>query len=245
MLKSFLLSMGVTMSLFGQIHEIQSIKEVRKHLPKEEKPLCIFDVDYTLTMPQDPRGQLPNILKYRHIYKDLYKGISEDQANLVRVHLVGDGESVLIEDSAVELIQELKDKGCPVMAFTASTRYHKGDGSWRAKRLKRLGVDFETGAADIAPDSEVFNGGVLFGNFEKLKGPPLIKFLDTAHVKPNMVIAVDDKEVHLKSMEEELNALGIDFIGLVYRGSRHYPSEEVTEESFIQFYKDLRDVVEG
>lgn len=245
MFKSLLLCMGVSMSLFGQIHEIQSLQEIKRHLPKEESTLCIFDVDYTLTMPEDPYAHLPNIIKYRHVYRSVYKEISDDLGNLIRLHLVGDGDSILIEETTPDLLEELKKQGVLLMAYTASNRYHKGDGHWRQAQLTKLGIDFTTYAHMIAPESDCFCGGVLFGNFPKLKGPPLIKFLETAHVQPTMIVAVDDKKIHLESMEKELADLGIGFIGLWYEGAKSFQTSEVTEEGFINYYDNLRKIAES
>ena len=238
MFRTVILSMGLSMSLFGQIHEIDSITEVPAYIESVDTSLCIFDIDYTLIMPKNPSGHLPNIIKHMDHYKKVYSDLTAEEVNTVRMNLVGEGNSVIIEENSPTLIKDLMDQGVYVMGFTAGLRYHGTNGDWRGDDLKSVGFDFESTCDQIAPASESFHRGVLYGNFEKLKGPKLRTFLQEAHIKPSVVVMVDDKLVHLMSVEKELSDLGISFIGLKYKGARNYKCDEVSfEELQDHFYK--------
>lgn len=245
MLKSLLMSLGTCASLCASLHQIDSIEEVRKYVPENGNTLCVFDVDYTLTMPSNPHAQLSNIIKYSYIYRDNYKGLTKDQGNQIRLDLMNDSDPILIEETSAKLIDDLRAKGVKVMACTASHRYYKGDGDWRARGLLKVGVDFSQQADVIAPSSDTFYKGILSCNFAKLKGPPLVSLLATSNYKPTTVVVVDDKDIHLESIETELSKMGIEVIGLHYQGAKNYPAEEVTEKSFIDYFTGLRSKVES
>ncbi len=244
-MKSFLVfAWGISMSLSAQIVEITTIEDVSKFVHTPKGALCIFDVDYTLTMPKEPACQMPNIIKYIQVFKAVYEGLSDDVANLLKMHIVGDGDSIMIEEGALDVLQQLKNNGSYLMAFTAANRTHQGNGDWRNRQLESLGIHFHKQEIALAPESEVYHKGVLYGNFVEEKGGTLIKWLSTAYIKPQLIVAVDDDLKHLKAMERELQGSSVEFVGLHYKGAKQYKSQEVSEEQFKDYYKNLRKLVE-
>lgn len=49
--------------------------------------------------------------------------------------------------------------------------------------------------------------------------------------KPSRVIFIDDKVSYLNSMGPPLASLGIEYIGIHYRGSEHVPATDLSEEA--------------
>lgn len=99
-----------------------------------------------------------------------------------------------------------------------------------------LKIDF----SDRSPEAVVletaypthFEKGVIFASMDNPKGTVFRQFIEKSEKKPRKVIFIDDAKHHLEHMEQELQNLGIEYIGFHYTRStdRPFDSEKATEE---------------
>lgn len=139
----------------------------------------------------------------------------------------------LIDPSTPNFIQKLQDRNIPILGFTAlDTSVIPKIGSiptWRARELKRLGINFLHGSCFPKESFEftefpsfrgtfpVYEDGILYSNVTPSKGAVLTAFLNKISQKPSRIVFVDDSLENLQSVEQELKKLGIPFLGIHYK----------------------------
>lgn len=227
---------------------------------KPEDVLVAFDIDMTLTQPDHPAAYYPTIIKYRKTYKEITEPLSNEQHDLLLMHMVSDVRQKLVEDSTPAVIQALQDQGIRVIAFTASLTGRMGTCNRLEERrynhLKSLGLNFERAfllqeiifkdLPSYRNNYPVFYKGVLCSNGEKgktSKGSVLVAFLQALNIKPEVIILVDDKKKHLEDVEVFLNIHNPDvcFIGIEYKGAFSYVPPEMSEQDFRTFWQEIAD----
>lgn len=228
--------------LFGEILEINRIDEASEKLSHvSPSSLVLFDVDYTLLLPQDaimqPCGEVLR-KKYR---KEILEKTPHDSAQkytpddlFSRVWLAQ--KNGLVEDKLPSVIADLQKRSIKVMGLTAAVGEKFGvipsGADWRIEELRRCQISF----APAFPDHAVlrfpslttksyvplFQGGILFSALAP-KGAVLEAFLQAIQWKPEEVVFFDDRLPYLQSVEEAMARMGIPFLGFYYRAAEQIP----------------------
>lgn len=212
----------------------------------DEETLVVFDVDLTLIVPQDL------VLRGRDKFWPLAKQKTsklQDGGERCLSLLLLQSKSQLIDPKVLDLIEALKKKNVPVMALTAIPSGKFGlipnVEDWRIQQLASLGLHF----GSTAPYAEeihftefqgkgnppIFKQGVIAsGRYPK--GKVLASFLRKIDWQPKRVIFIDDLINFVKSVETEMDKLGIDHTSYLYTAADELPSE--FNEEFAHFRLD-------
>lgn len=187
--------------------------------------LVVLDIDDTLLIPQQSLGNDCWFTHRMRRYEEAGSGKSEALEKAL-----ADWQGVrmltkvrIVEEGTAEIINSLQEQGVSVMALTTQ-------GLALATRtilqLDSLGIQL----AQTAPTMEdiyfingtfkhqqgvLFREGVLFTSGTK-KGTALLTLLSKTELTPTRVIFINDKLTHLRDVEESLEEVGLDFIGLRY-----------------------------
>lgn len=232
--------------------KMYSLSELAPLLTKPKETLLVFDVDYTLTQPNEPAFQFVNFVKNKELIQGVFDSLSHGErdifSNLMVFHLCGNST---IEEESPSIIRELQEMGIKTIALTASmTAPLKRQCliQKRLKNLKELGFDFSQTFKNIKPqyfdslDSNYkshpyFEKGVLFSNGENpknYKGEVLLKFLSLIKWKPKQIVLVDDRLQNHQAVHQALADTHpeISFLGIHFLGALKFPSREVAKEDF-------------
>jgi hypothetical protein len=221
--------------LFGSIVKMEEIKHFEKEVGDlDNHSLVLFDVDETLIVPKDailsPRG--------RHLSRKLMVEILGNPAivppgkypeGFLLGRVLTTAQFAIVEPQCLTVIQELQNRGIPVIALTAAEAAQMGEiedfADFRVNQLREFGFDFrgtfpKTDSLKLAKSSEkkfhpLFKSGVLFSS-DHPKGEVLKQFLSELQLFPKKVVFVDDRLDFLQSVEGAMNELGIEFIGFHY-----------------------------
>lgn len=126
-----------------------------------------------------------------------------------------------IEAKAPALIRELQDRKITVLGLTARSRktsYAKNFDLITRNQLGSIGISFEQ---SILPQEfqrklpKEFAYGIIFTD-QKLKGPVLVKFLQTLNYRPAKIVTLDDSPMQISSLDEALAGIDIPFVGFRY-----------------------------
>lgn len=215
---------------------MNAMEDLYRHL--EELPaetLFIFDIDYVITMPQDPLLQILASEEARSHLGPMLKELSHDEHHLFYTLTVLQGEQRLVEATTRAVLDNISAKGHRLMALTAlHVAQVRGCDTTLARigELRRLGIDFAQAFPHVEPFfvleelTHYFHGkptyreGVLFSNsFSHDKGTVLNAFLKAIDHRPPAIVFVDDLQENILDVERTAHALGIPFWGLHYRGA--------------------------
>lgn len=145
----------------------------------------------------------------------------------------------LIEPMIIQKIEELQQRGIPVIVCSAINTGNHGSiqrlEQWRYEHLKSLGFQGTFGdlIIDFPPINNhhpVFYKGILATDTLN-KGPIIGQFLDTIHLSPKKIIMFDDTKEYLESVQQECKKRNIAFQGYLYQGAKTKP----WDEELIQF----------
>lgn len=215
-----------------EIHQISDLEEAIK--PLKSSDWLLFDIDYTLTEPSEPALQMGVIKQNKERFRNELAKFTDEQKLLVPVLMVTQVESQLTDPSVPNLIQKLQDQKIQLLGFTAvDTSVIPEIGfipTWRAKELKRLGINFHPTTASFPKEKieftefpsfrgtfPLYKDGILYSNVTPSKGSILKAFLSKIDQTPSRIIFVDDSLENLQSVEAELQNLGIPYLGIHYR----------------------------
>ena len=239
MLKQFF-SLLVCVFLFGCIDatilEVRSLQEVEEVLfESSTSTLVAWDSDDTLHVAKDAILQPANhdifrMLAYKY-KQNLAPGVYEKLVSI----LLTKREIRLVESHTARIIHSLQHKGVPNIVLTAM---HTGPcGSipsmeeWRFNELKKLGLNFTQAYPDVPhlsfekefsryENTPKFYHGILCSS-EVPKGKVLVAFFHRTGWFPNKVIFFDDKFENIESVNQEMEALGIDVLACHYVVTAH------------------------
>lgn len=256
--------------LYGEIFKAPDMISVQKTIEnalKTYKPSEIFvafDVDLTLTVPSEKAAQMPNILQHKKIYKKIMERLNPAQQYVI-LNLLAEASihSLIEEKEMVSILKNLHAKGIKTIAFSACLSGPLGNISrmeiWRYTTLKNLRLDFNVSFAPIIEIEltdipaflnrhPVFYKGVLCASNpigQTTKGPVLNAFLKTMALSPKLIIMVDDTRDHLVDIEASLKTYDptLKFIGIEYTKGRELTNGPISEEQFIDFWKNLETKV--
>jgi hypothetical protein len=205
--------------------------------------LAVFDIDNVLLIPKEPAFQLPNMKKYKDIFKKYTKSLSTEELDVFLNLIIQRYPSQLLEPGIPQLIQQLIKQGVRPIALTAVWSDRPGI-SRRHDDLLRFGVDFSASFPKI-PHTEfkdfpkyrgrhpIFDRGIIYANGVQVdKGRVLVDFLKKANLHPKQIIFVDDLRKNLDAIQAALEPLGIAFVGLEYTGSQVFPATPIDSETF-------------
>lgn len=234
-----------------EVYTLQAVEQECSTLDKNS--LALFDVDYTLIVPDDailrPLGEE---LKKKIVSKTLNDPFVVPEGKYPRGYLSSKimlhAKSSLVDPQSLLLIKNLQDKHVPTIAITAMPAGKFGIienlADWRIEELKQFGFDFsnafpKTAYVDLQKEKgkefkPLFKSGVLFTS-KHPKGDILKQFLQMIHFHPNKVILVDDRMEYLESVESVLSEMGIEFFGFYYTAAEKLPCTIDEELAKFQF----------
>ena len=207
----------LSLPLFAVIIETPHFQNLTQYI--EAETLVILDIDDTLLLPVQTLGsdvwfvhRLQQLKKMTDPSSALDKALAEWEAirHLTKVQIVEEGSD--------RIVKELQDKNIPVMCLTTqglalATR--------TVNQLRSLNIEPTLTAPSkedlyfINQHGVLYRQGVLFTSGSP-KGPALIKLLDLMKFHPKHIVFINDKETHLRDVEESVLAQGIRFTGLRY-----------------------------
>lgn len=209
----------------------------------------IFDVDYTLTMPEIMLGKRSYPISKKNMMQAL-SGI-KDKDSFDRTY----SSSIffprrLIDEKTPEVLSDLRKMGAKVFALTAAL----GKESLRRlrfDRLKLMGVDFsdafdfsEVLLDDIPPFlgyRACYSEGILYANGEHgpncNKGRVLTSFMEKIGRKPSCIVFIDDRKKNLEDLQKTFENTDIKFLGILYIDEKEY--EEVPCAAISEQLADL------
>lgn len=224
--------------LQGVIIETAHFHEICEHI--RPNTLVLLDIDDTLIIPQQTLGSdvwfIHQLKNYREEYSSeeaLDKALADWEA--IR-HLT---QMKIVEEGTPEIVKKLQEQQVTVMCLTTqglalATR--------TVNQLIALGID-PIVTAPSREDHYFLNGhgvlyrhGVLFTSGTP-KGPALVKLLDILGITPEHVVFINDKQTHLRDVEETLNCRQIPFTGLRYTYSDDRVNQFNPEIAKIQWEK--------
>jgi len=219
--------------------------------------LLLFDVDLTLTVPEEPAVQIPFIEKYQDQLKLITSGLSEEQIFLLVSLATKKARQVLVEKKAPLVIKELQKKKIKIIALSSSITGSLGSikrvEEWRYSVLKKLGICFDktfsqitdlpiTGIFSYRNQHPVYYRGVLCTNSpKKIKGKTLITFLKKINYSPKIIIFVDDQKENLAEVSESIKqySTNIEFLGVEYKKGKQFTSGYVSEQAFFLYWENI------
>lgn len=194
-------------TLFASIIQIGSLGQIPCDSPPST--LYFFDIDDTLI-------DSPYMLGSKAWRKYLVESVPEKH-DLFTLFVARHSPVDFIEGYAPVLIEKLQKKGCGVFGLTARERniwYYtpmEGVDALTLAQLEAAEIFLDSCALEKAYPSLTaapeYYRGVFFADIEP-KGGYLTKLFQNMH--PEKVVFVDDKLSQVESVEEALNALGIE-----------------------------------
>jgi hypothetical protein len=235
----FLLSLFlISFSLNASIIETKSFQEVPSHITKDS--LVLLDIDDTLLIPVQMLG-CDEWFKHR-LEMHMKKGISFSHALDISLaeweairHL---SQMEIVEPGSENIVRKMQDDGFSIMGLTTQgvALSHR-----TVKQLLSHNIDLSKSAPFKEPYyfeqkdlGVLFRKGVLFTSGTS-KGKALFTLCDHFGFKPKKIVFVNDKESHLKDVEEEAEKRGVEFVGLRYGFSDDRKSQFDPDVAHIQF----------
>lgn len=230
--------------LLANIIEIANLNDVGKEfLQLDDNSLVLFDVDYTLLIPNDailrPCGQLLVNKFIKEILENPFVVPPEKYTQgYFLSQILTQAKSSLVDEKSLPLIKCLQDKKIRTIALTASPAGKLGIidnmADWRIDELKKFGFDFTSAFPGVQflefpkrEDKEfhpIFKSGILFSS-KHSKGDILKQFLKSIHWMPSKVIFIDDRLEYLQSVANVLKEMGINFTGFHYIAAEKFRCE--------------------
>jgi hypothetical protein len=208
-----------TIKISAVIVEVPHFKNLLNYI--KPSSLILLDIDDTLLIPtqmlgcdewfMDRTDELIN--KGMSKRQALEQTISEWEAirNITNMQIVEEGTDLIVK--------RLQDEGFCVMCLTTqgfalATRTHTQLSACNFDMLRtaptKEGYYFEIQGHGI-----LYSNGMLFTS-GRHKGKALQTLLNFINIKPDHVVFINDKESHLKEIEETMQVMGIEFVGLRY-----------------------------
>jgi FMN phosphatase YigB (HAD superfamily) len=229
------------------IRVIDSIAEVQDELKNaSENVLFVFDIDETLIAPSndifyirfrdinDFDISVIDFVNQLRSKLDVINHKTKDTYFLEKITSAAFAASTFepIEETTVEMIHYLQKKMVRVIALTSSSSgrcFHvENMKEWRHANLSEIGLDFsesfdiqEIEFDDMPPaygSYPVFYRGILCAASNP-KGKILATFLKKIEWKPSRIIFFDDDYENCKSVDSEMETLGLSIQCYCYRAA--------------------------
>lgn len=201
-----------------QIHEIEEIEEILNHLT--EKSLLLLDIDNTLIEPTQHLGterwlysRIEHYAKEGAMAREAF-----DKAHIEWMSVQGLTKVQSVEEQTVPLIQQLQERGVPIMGLTAR---NLSLSAVTVQQLMSVGIDFrktaphDGGCYFHSNEGILFRDGILF-SANTPKHNAFAMFLDEVDHSPEHLVFVDDKQFHLLPFGLYASEKKVPFVGLRY-----------------------------
>jgi hypothetical protein len=225
-------------SFLGADAKIFSTSDLRQveEVIGEGEGLVLLDVDGTLIVPEDAiLRPAADALLDQLLGGDKIQMLPTGNRYIFREILLKASHR-LVDPQSIPLIQNLQERGIPVVAFTALPRGKVGDvesvADYRLEELARFGFDFSPafahlGTLELPKDADkefspFFKQGVLFSSLHS-KGDVFKSFLRASGYRPKWVILIDDQMKYVQSVEKAAKELGIEYVGIHYTAADELP----------------------
>lgn len=249
--------------LEGKTIEITAMKDILKNIDfileryDKEDILLAFDIDLTLTVPDEPAVQIPYLNKYHVLLQKIMSGLNNDQGFLLFSIATKKPPQILIDVKTPSIIKKLQKKGIKIIALSSSITGELGSikrvEEWRYDALKKFGVVFDlsfpqitdlilTDIVSYRDQHPVFYQGILCTNSQKkIKGKTLMVFLKKINYSPKIIILVDDQKDNLNEMYEAIKQSNsdIEFLGIEYKVGKQFTSANISEQEFIAYWLNI------
>ncbi len=217
-------------SSYPQFEKLHSYEDLLAQSIECSETLVLFDIDDTLIWLPWPNFTWPLRL---HVLWNFPDFIHADQWEHVYSKLWQQANFMLIEPVVVELINQLKSRGCTVLGLTSMESGAYGVISsmseWRYQTLKHFGIEFTqkfgnhtlTSLPAYRDNYPMLYKGILCAN-QQPKGKVLEAFLKQLGLKPNKIISFDDEPGALQSIRDTCETLHIPVACYQYTGAERY-----------------------
>ncbi len=229
--------------LTAEIKEINDITNVKQYA-KDNSTLVLFDLDNTVLKSKSPWGRDECFSASLNYLQNKHNISISDAVQIVlpsyRMAVYNEGIN-LVEKKVTNVINNLKENGKHVIALTARSTYKLVDTT--QKQLNNHGIQFSFYNKQInnfANTTKLENALFAFGIMScanNNKGTCLKHLLQYLKIKPTKIVFIDDKRKYLEQVEETLNSLGIEFLGLRYG----FCDKEVASFTLTDTDKELLD----
>lgn len=225
MYKKLSLLVFACFAVSARIDEIQTIADFLHEVNQEtrgqspEDVLIIFDIDNTLACPPSNLGA-DQWFEYMVRQKQQEGHSLSDAITLVLpkyfyVHFTIPLRAV--EHTTCDVVHALQQRNFNVICLTARSVQLAERTS---KQLAHIGLSFSmnsvpTELALTLPQPALYHQGIIFCGLNT-KDAGLTKFFDRIGFYPKKIIMIDDKIKYLHAVENSVQKLGIDFVGLRY-----------------------------
>ena len=252
--------------LQGSLQAYPKLEQLEELLPyiKEanDQTLIVFDINFTLTMPDDPAFHMTLIKQNSARIQQWIKDLTEEEKFWLAIYIVVKGQSNLIEKNFPLLLASLQQKGIKTLALTACpSAYLPSLGQsieLREREFEAMGLHFKRSFPLVSPFSMTnfkghygcypgFYHGILFCNCTRsldtaglaTKDEVLVHFLEKIHWKPEYIVMVDDEPQNLDHMAQAMQALGVHYTGLHYIGAQTLSAPNLSEEAMHNTWAEL------
>ena len=202
------IALSLTLLLSGAAHaEIKQIQTMTEILPYvTADTLLVFDLDNTVINPIQTLGS-------DQWFQYLLKSNSVDQSVAIWSQIQPYTRVEAVEAVTPDLIANAQENGLKVMALTARPSTLADT---TISQLASVGVDFLMSPVydqdvnlgdDTAPK---YISGIEFVSPKFTKGDALVAFLNRIGYKPRRVVFVDDTPKHTVTVNQALDAAGIE-----------------------------------
>jgi hypothetical protein len=223
------------MDISAIIMETSSLEVIENAIQQlDDDALVVFDVDYTLIVPNDliltPCGEM--------YFQEFVKKLRTLQAEgeMLGSQIALQCRVSLVDEKILDLLARLKEKKIKTIALTAMLTGQYGlipnVEKWRLKQLDSLGINFGWSFPSIdsitlhafegKQSSPVFKQGVL-ASAKYPKGQVLVEFLKQIQWRPSKIIFVDDRMEFIESVETEVSKEEIPLISFHYLAAKNLP----------------------
>ncbi len=219
------------------IIEASDFKVIEREINQlDDNALVVFDIDYTLIIPNDlilaPCGEV-----YRQEFMKKLRAL-EEQGEVLDSKVLLKSQDSLVDEKILDLLAILKKKKIKTIGLTAMSTGKFGlipnAEEWRVKQLSSLGINFFWSFPSIdsmtlskfegKKSQPVFKQGVL-ASAKYPKGQVLVEFLRQIQWKPSKIIFVDDRMEFIVSVETELSKELIPLISFYYTAATDRPCQ--------------------
>ena len=214
--------------LLGTVVHAPNLDLLEKYIKDlDENALVVFDVDYTLLVPDDciltPAGE-----KYRLNLMKKHRDL-HGKGDVLESKILLQAKMSLVDKKILSILERLKQKNIKVIALTARSTGRCGLISnaeqWSVQQLASVGINldwsFPKMDSIVLKDFEgkktlpIFKRGILF-SARYPKGQVLSAFLKKMQWKPSKVFFIDDRMIYIDSVESELDKENIKHVSFYY-----------------------------
>lgn len=243
------------------IREITSLEEVVTHLREKQddaaaKPLCLLDVDFTVTRPADPATNPESVKSHSRLLVEMAKKAGLAVEEVMFATALTDQQ--LMEPNAKEILDRLKGLAT-VIGLTA--RYAgKIAGvdmiDLTVDRLAGFDVSFEGSSERVIFEAlpehrgskPAMQNGIIFCNGEKdvpvTKAQVLAEYIAGSGIPYTRIFFADDTRKHLDDCEAFFAKVpGIEFHGFHYVRAVSQDQGKCTEEEFGTYVSRLISIL--